>query len=186
MARSFGEQPEGIARKRTGLKSPPQVDQDAPQTLPQGLGPFRAVVGVLRAPHRLDCLVQEDVVRAAETAAALLQSLADGVHGEVSADLLVDHSADEPARDAASGFGRQKLGVRELREFLLQVWLAACDDVGQFVVDEQEDERDRLDGLSEEEAEGGERSLLGGVGGGIVASSARVGDVREEVLLAGG
>jgi len=101
----------------------------------------------------------------------------------VQADLLVDDGADEPARDVAPLRRREEVGVGEGRELLLEVGRARRDDVGELVVDEEEDERDGLDRLGEEEAQGRERRLLGGVGGGVVPGPARVGEVGEEVLL---
>lgn len=135
--------------------------RDVPQAFAQRLCPFRTVVGVFRAAHRFDRLIQQHVVGTAEAAAALLQRLADRVDRQMPTDLLVDYGAHEAARDAPTCLGRQQVGIRELRQLFLEFGLAACNDVGQLVVDQEEDEGNRFDGLGEEKSERGQGSLLG-------------------------
>ena len=104
----------------------------------------------------------------------------------MTTDLLVDDGADETARNAPAALRGEEVGVSKLCELLLQVRLATRDNVRELVVDEQEDERDGFDRLNEEEAEGRERRLLGGVGSSVVTGTARIGDVGKEVLFAVG
>lgn len=147
-------------------------------------------------------LVQQDIVRAAERPAPLLQSIADGVdlrgsnvscknlsdngtatHAELPTDLLVDDRANEAASRIASDLSREEILVRELEEGLLGRGLARSDDVADLVVDEEEDKGEGFDGLGEEEAQAVERGLFGLVGDGSLSGSTAAGEKGEELLL---